>query len=292
MLFLDDNPVECEAMRRQCPSVLTVRSPEDHRRLGAFAEHLWLFDQPRVTDEDRQRVQMYRDNVARLDLKRAAQDIDSFIAGLQLEIDIAVAGTADVTRLAQLTQRTNQFNCSLVRCDEESLRQQLADPAVHLLTVRVRDRFGDYGLVGMMRGREQSTALAVDLFMLSCRALGRGVEQRMANHLGLLAERRRLAEVAIEFVVGERNTPARQFVEDLIGSSVVADGRYRVGSGAARDFRFATASLARRAEAAGAVARQARQRRHGRHRRPAPTGAASTKTLPGTSIRRRKSSPR
>ena len=81
----------------------------------------------------------------------------------------------------------------------------------HLLAVSVRDRFGDYGLVGQMRAREAAGALNVDLCTLSCRALGRGVEYSMLAHLGALALALALPEVKIEFCKGPRNTPAAAF---------------------------------------------------------------------------------
>src|SRR5690606_26116730 len=115
VVFLDDNPVECAQMRAGSPSTLTVRVPEDPQRFDAFVDHLWLFDRHTVTAEDRKRAEMYRENAARADLRRGVDSLQSFLDGLELVVDIELPQAGDVPRLSQLTQRTNQFNASLLR---------------------------------------------------------------------------------------------------------------------------------------------------------------------------------
>lgn len=219
-VFLDDNPVECAQMRAHSPSTLTVRVPEDPSVLEAFVDHLWLLDQPRVTDEDRKRAGMYRDNAARNAMLREATSLQAFIDGLELVVDIDPPTAADVPRLAQLSQRTNQFNASLLRLQEAEVLAAGAG-AFHRV-VRARDRFGDYGTVGQVRAMPRGDCLEVDLFMLSCRALGRGIEHRMLAAAGVHAQALGLAEVAVVFNAGERNTPARRFLATAFGSAAVA----------------------------------------------------------------------
>lgn len=210
--FLDDNPVECADMRASCPAVLTVRVPTDAAALAAFVDHLWLFDQPRVTEEDRQRARQYRDNAARAELRGAVATLGEFLGRLELRVEFAEPAPADVPRLAQLSQRTNQFNASLLRCDETEVRRGLADAACWHRLVRVRDRFGDYGIVGQVRATVRDACLSADLFMLSCRALGRGVEHRMLAALGAQALELGLDQVELQYRSGERNTPLRRFL--------------------------------------------------------------------------------
>jgi FkbH-like protein len=222
VVFLDDNPAECAQMRARSPSTLTVRVPTDPARLATFVEHFWLFDQHVVTEEDRKRAAMYRENAARAALRRDVGSLQSFLDGLGLVVDIDPPAAQDVPRLAQLTQRTNQFNASLLRLREGEVLEQ--GEGVFHRAVRARDRFGDYGLVGQVRARPVGDRLEVDLFMLSCRALGRGIEHRMLAAAGAHALALGLQEVLVRFSAGERNTPVRRFLEHACGAGPGAVG--------------------------------------------------------------------
>jgi FkbH-like protein len=243
VVFLDDNPVECAQMRARSPETLTARIPDDPAHLESFVEHLWLFDHHAATDEDRKRSAMYRQNAARADLRRDAGSLQSFLDGLELVVDIAPPTAADVPRLAQLTQRTNQFNASLLRLREGEV---LDDGAFHRV-VRARDRFGDYGLVGQLRAKPVGDCLQVDLFMLSCRALGRGIEHRMLAAAGAHAVALRLDALAVAFTAGERNTPVRRFLETVFATSVEGDAtlfRMSAAQASATVFDAASAAMA------------------------------------------------
>ena len=108
-IFLDDNPVECAEVRSGCPEVLTLRLPIDGDIEG-FLRHVWAFDRLRVTSEDRQRTTMYKQEAERARFQKQAPTIDEFLAGLDLQVTISEPAPEQVDRVAQLTQRTNQFN--------------------------------------------------------------------------------------------------------------------------------------------------------------------------------------
>jgi len=226
VVFLDDNPVECAEMRLRCPAVATVRVPTDPLQLASFTDHLWLFDRPKVTAEDRSRARMYQENASRAELRRGTSSLQSFLDSLELEVAIAAPSLAEVPRLAQLTQRTNQFNASLIRCDEQEVIRGTDQVGAFHRFVRARDRFGDYGIVGQLRARVEGKRLAVDLFLLSCRALGRGIEHRMIAASGAHALSLGLEEVAVLFRPGARNAPARRFLESVFGSPAQADEQW------------------------------------------------------------------
>ncbi len=213
-VFLDDNPVECGLMQEMLPEVVTLqlRSPESAAGLLA---NLWTFDKASVTQEDQRRTEMYRQNAEREQLESSATDIGAFLASLQLQIDIAPPAEEDWPRVSQLTQRTNQFNFSTRRRGEAEMRS-LGDGAT-VLAVRVSDRFGDYGLVGVVIATEAADALEVDTLLLSCRVLGRGVEYEMVAHLGRLALARGKAIVRLPLVRTPKNEPALAFADVAIG---------------------------------------------------------------------------
>ena len=121
-IFLDDNPVECAEVQAGCPEVLTLRLPIDGDIAG-FIEHVWAFDHLSVTSEDQQRTAMYKQEIERGRFQKQAMTIEEFLAGLDLQIQISEPAPTQISRVAQLTQRTNQFNFTTIRrTDGEILR--------------------------------------------------------------------------------------------------------------------------------------------------------------------------
>ncbi len=220
-IFIDDNPVECAEVQANCPEVLTLCLPEDPGAFPAFLDHVWAFDRSDASKEDRKRAQTYLQNRDRAELRAQSSSFEDFLAQLDLVVDIGPPEAADLDRLAQLSQRTNQFNNASVRHDGMSLRRAL-DNGLQALAVRVRDRFGDYGLVGSVLYRRHSglpiPTLRVESFLMSCRTLGRGVEHRMLSTLGEIAQREGMRQVDITYRSLPRNKPFRNFLETLGGT--------------------------------------------------------------------------
>ena len=212
-VFIDDNPVECAEVAAACPGVLVVCLPpseEPRRILG----NLWPLDVLDITDEDRRRSDMVRQNLERDRFAKATGDLASFLAGLELQVTCRVPTDEQSGRVAQLTQRTNQFNFTTKRRSEAEI-EALLRQGFECRSIEVRDRFGDYGLVGVMLFSGAAEALVVDSFLLSCRVLGRGVEHAMLRELGALAKERGLARVDLAFVATAKNQPARRFLDSL-----------------------------------------------------------------------------
>ncbi|WP_435103186.1 SDR family NAD(P)-dependent oxidoreductase [Arhodomonas sp. AD133] len=217
-VFLDDNPVECAEVRAGCPEVLTLQWPADEADASALLDHTWAFDRFVVTEEDGQRTRMYQAEHAREALKETTISYKAFLESLALEVEIRAPNEEELTRVSQLTFRTNQFNFSGRRRTAAEIAALLQDDAADCHIVRARDRFGDYGLVGVLMTRFDERRLVIDSFLLSCRVLGRGVEHRMMAHAGQLAAERGIDEVAIEFRGTRKNEPARRFLESVVAS--------------------------------------------------------------------------
>jgi amino acid adenylation domain-containing protein/FkbH-like protein len=220
-VFLDDNPAEIAEVAANAPAVLAVRVPEDATALAGFARHLWVLDHARVTGDDAKRADFYQDEARRNELLSKAASFEDFIGSLELVIEFDALTADDAARASQLTQRTNQFNAAPLPRDESSMLESCRGMSPEL--VRVRDRFGDYGTVGLILSREDSGSLCVETFLLSCRALGKGVEHRMLRRLGEIALERGLGEVAIRYHDSGRNQPCRAFLESI------AEGRWENG---------------------------------------------------------------
>jgi FkbH-like protein len=213
-IFLDDSSYECFEVRNACPEVLTIALPANPDAIPAFLDHLWVFDRPSATEEDRNRANMYQAERQRADLSRTLTR-EEFLASLQIEIEVAQATEADLLRVAQLTQRTTQFNMTGVLHSVASLTAKLAQAGNECFAVRVRDKFGDYGLVGAIVFETVGDSLRIDTLLLSCRALGRGVEGRMIEDLKRWALERGAERVAVPFVPTARNRPAFEFLGSL-----------------------------------------------------------------------------
>lgn len=225
-IFIDDNPVECAEVQASCPEVLTLQLPID-RNIPQFLDRVWAFDLLTATEEDKQRTSLYQQNVKRHLLQQQALTIEDFLAGLELKIDISELAQDRLLRVAQLTQRTNQFNFTTIRRSESEI-QQLARSGLECQIIEVKDRFGDYGLVGIMIFSTDRDRLKIDTFLLSCRVLGRGVEHSMFDRLASIAQERNLLFIDIIYLATQKNLPALNFLESVIGNfkQVTENGYY------------------------------------------------------------------
>jgi FkbH-like protein len=221
-IFLDDSALECAEVESRCPEALTLQLPEQESEFKKFLAHVWAFDHLKVTEEDRQRNERYGADAQRGALQEGSLSLEDFLAGLDLQVEIVPMTKREVPRVAQLTQRTNQFNFTSIRRTESEIEQLLAKEDTQCLVVRVRDRFGDYGLVGAMLFTRRPGLLNVDNVLLSCRALGRRVEHRMLAALGCVARRDKLVTVRINFIPTLKNKPAQDFLESM-GAVIAAE---------------------------------------------------------------------
>ena len=214
-IFIDDNPVECAEVKAALPQVLTLNLPKDEAAIADFLRHVWEFDHLKVTSEDRKRTEMYKQNVARDQAMKQSLTFDDFLQSLELKIILREPDAEQMPRVAQLTQRTNQFNFTTIRRTQPEIETLLSEGKLNCLIVEVKDRFGDYGLVGVMLYGLAGDELKIDSFMLSCRVLGRGVEHRMLQRLGEIAKERGLAFVNAPLIPTKKNVPALNFLRSV-----------------------------------------------------------------------------
>ncbi len=210
-IFLDDSPAECSQMMSRMPEVLTLQMPADPAHIPAFLERTWAFDRVRVTHEDRKRPAMYRAERKRRELARQSGRED-FLRELGLKVFMAPVTPAQVERSAQLSRRTNQFHCNPERMSDERARSLMADSCQEFFALHVADRFGVYGQTGLVRCRRQNDSLFVDNFLLSCRVLGRGVENTVLALLAKHCLESKCRRLVFAFKKTDRNQPARDFL--------------------------------------------------------------------------------
>lgn len=177
IVFADDSDFEINLVRSELPEIETIHLPvaqctENRARLASCG----LFDALALTDEDRARGQMYRAEVARKTLRAQATNMGDYLASLEMRLVIQEVGDHDLDRVAQLCLRTNQFNLTTRRHTKDELAAIASHPANSLHLLKLSDRYGDYGTIGFCMTMVRDGAAIVDTFLMSCRALGRGVE--------------------------------------------------------------------------------------------------------------------
>ena len=214
-IFIDDNPRECAEVEGSQPQVVALTLPENIAEVPHFLNHVWAFDHPVITEEDRNRNAFYTQAQEFGKEARAASNLENFIASLDLRVIVQPLSPEKLSRAAQLTQRTNQFNFTTIRRTESDIQTLLANPRIECLTAEVSDRFGEYGVVGLVIAEQLSDELRIDTFLLSCRVLGRGVEHRILADLANRAHECNLQFVTANFVSTAKNEPARQFLASI-----------------------------------------------------------------------------
>lgn len=227
LAFVDDTPMEREAIRSFLPEVAVVDLPEDPVGYVHALDSARLFEPASVSAEDAARAAHFASEAARETLKASAPDLEGFLKGLGMKAEAGPFCEADLERIVQLFNKTNQFNLTTRRVAEPQVRTWLADPAVFTLSARLSDRYGDYGLVACLTAREKDGALLVEDWLMSCRVLGRGLEQLCFNRL--LAEARRRGAKSL---VGARiETPKNGLTANWytsLGFSPDGPGRWRL----------------------------------------------------------------
>ncbi|MDG4752673.1 SDR family NAD(P)-dependent oxidoreductase [Micromonospora sp. WMMD718] len=238
MVLLDDNPMETAEVAAAHPGVLALTLPADDQQIPGFLRRVWAFDRTSVTDADRLRNDSYRAERRRRDLADTTLTFQDFLAGLDLRVDVHEARPEELDRVAQLTQRTNQFNLSGVRRTEAEIRRWLGE-GNQCWVAHAVDRFGDYGLVGVAMSRTEAGRVELDTFLLSCRAMGKGVEHTLLS--GVADRWPPDAQLSAILVPTSRNTPARRFFDAVLGAGTVdSDDRivYRAAVATAAAARF------------------------------------------------------
>lgn len=219
-IFIDDNPAECAEVSASLPQVAIVKVDPQAKDKGDFFRHHWLFDQEGATEEDSKRTQMYQQNLEREQHRVEFSSYSDFIADLNVEVQIEKLEGHDVVRAAQLSHRTNQFNATTVRRSESETRSLMERDDYDIFSVKVSDRFGDYGLVGLMGAYPEGSfaegaGYYCDTFLMSCRVLAKQVEQAMVSKLAETALSRGCEELILQLKYSAKNKPVNAFYASL-----------------------------------------------------------------------------
>jgi FkbH-like protein len=209
--FLDDNPVEREHVRREAPEAMVVTLPDDPMRYAQAVRDAPIFERLTLSEEDRQRNQYYAAGRERATLEQAASSPEDFYRSLEQEAEIEPANSLTLARVAQLSQKTNQFNLTTRRYTEQQIADMMNCAGWLVLSLKVRDRYADNGLVGLAILRDTGAVCEIDTFLLSCRVIGRTVETALLSHIAAQARTRGAAWLEGWFLPTRKNAPAKGF---------------------------------------------------------------------------------
>lgn len=213
LVFLDDNPAERGQVRQRLPEVLTPEMPRDPALYARTLAELDVFDTLALTAEDLSRSRLYAEQQERHAFAEAAAgDLHAYLHGLDIVVRLAAPTPHTLPRIAQLVNKTNQFNVTTRRHTEAQVVAMAADPDWMVCAAEVADRFGDSGLTGVAIARRRDPdTWELDSFLLSCRVLGRGVEDALLHAVAQAARAAGARRLLGRFVPTPKNAPAADF---------------------------------------------------------------------------------
>jgi FkbH-like protein len=210
MVFLDDNPVERGLVRQMLPEVAVPELPDNPALYARTLLAAGYFEAITFSGEDRKRAGFYQDNARRVTLQKQAGDVDAYLASLNIQMTLQPFDDTGRARIAQLINKSNQFNLTTRRYTEAEVAAVQRDPEAFTLQVRLADAFGDNGMVSVVICRREQDGWAIDTWLMSCRVLGRKVEVAVLQELLAQAQARGVRRLVGRYLPTERN----KLVED------------------------------------------------------------------------------
>ena len=212
LVFVDDNPAECELVRQMLPEVEVVQLPRDPAAYAGLLLDLPSLERLVISAEDRRKTEQYREQAARAAVRVEAGDIETYLTSLETVVTIWPATRAELVRVQQLFAKTNQFNLTTKRYKLPEIERFLASPEWRLEVVAARDKFGDLGIIAVLLLELGGDTIRVDSLLMSCRAMGRGIETVVANRIKAIARSRRpKGRLVAEFRPTAKNKPAADY---------------------------------------------------------------------------------
>lgn len=210
MVFVDDNPAERELVKQSLHMVAVPDFPKQPYMLPVFFKYLLdhYFRVYSVTDEDCRKTEQYKANALRARAKMHFNDFTEYLRSLGMKLTIQQLNDFNLQRIAQMTQKTNQFNLTTRRYSDNDIRM-MNDAGCDIWSLAVADKFGDNGVTGLIIVRNDN----IDTFLLSCRILGRGIEYAFLKYILLLLKARGMEKVYAQYVPTAKNHQVSDFYD-------------------------------------------------------------------------------
>ena len=225
-VFIDDNPFERQLVRGSLPQVEVPELPEDPALYLSYLQHLNLFETCSYSAEDELRTSKYRIEIERQSLQKQFVSFNDYLQSLEMFASYAPFDKFHYARIAQLTQRSNQFNLRTIRYNESEIEQLAKDPAVISLYFNLEDKLANHGLISVviMKPVDEQT-LFIDTWLMSCRVLKRGMEEFIINQIIQTAQNHGYLKVVGEYLKTPKNAMVANIYEKM-GFTALGDGVY------------------------------------------------------------------
>jgi len=215
LVFLDDNPAERMQVRRELPLVGVPELPDDPALYPRTLAAAGYFEAVSFSKEDRERADYYQANAQRAAALNASGDIGAYLASLDMVCTISLVDDVARARVAQLINKSNQFNLTTRRYSEGEMVAAIRDPAKHVVQVRLVDRFGDNGVIAVLIAEQMTDAWEIDTWLMSCRVLGRRVEEACLAHLAAAAREAGAGALIGKYIPSPKNAMVKDHYQKL-----------------------------------------------------------------------------
>jgi FkbH-like protein len=216
-VFIDDSPVERESIKKVLPEVTVFDFPKDTSELESkiIESYEEYFLSYKTTEEDRERSEMYRSEINRKKIREKVTNFEDFLLSLEMKVSIWKARKLDVERISQLTQRTNQFNVTTRRYSIIDVNKMLEDPNYYLYVASLADKFGNCGIISVIIIKAHGSKAEIDTFLLSCRVMGRYVEDAIIEAVEQRLRENGVNEIYAQYIPTKKNFPVKELFERL-----------------------------------------------------------------------------
>ena len=227
-VFIDDNPFERNLVREMIPEITVPELPVDPSMYLSFLQGENLFETASFSEDDKDRTSMYQAEFKRKSLELTYESIDDYLKNLEMTAEVKAFEPLRYSRIAQLTQRSNQFNLRTKRYTEADIEQIANDNKYITLYFTLKDKFGDHGLVSVVIiEKTGDTEGFIDTWLMSCRVLKRGMEEFIVNSIVATAKEKGLLKLNAEYIA----TPKNKMVKDIyktMGFIETGDSKYEL----------------------------------------------------------------
>lgn len=225
LVFLDDNPFERNLVRGMLPEVNVPELPEDPAMVPDYLEGLHLFEAAGYSEEDAARTAQYRAEAQRVALQQTFESYDAYLDSLEMQGIIAPFDSFHYARIAQLTQRSNQFNLRTIRYTEAEIHAIAENPEYVTRYMTLSDKCGEHGLISAVILKKQGNAMFIDTWLMSCRVLRRGVETLLFDEIVKLTLECGCDTLHAEYIPTAKNHMVSDFY-DTCGMQALGEGQY------------------------------------------------------------------
>ncbi len=213
IVVLDDNPVERISIKRKFPQVTVIDFPEDIAELPEVLKSIRFFDVLNLSGEDLKRTKMYLEEMGRDELKKQFTNLNDYLFDLGMVVCIEKFNEENIERVTQLINKTNQFNLRTMRYSKEEVKRLMENSMYRGYAVSLADKFGEFGIIGVLIFRQDERNWFVDTFLLSCRAMSRGVENVFLKKCIEDLPSKKI--ICGEYIRTPKNTPVENFYKEF-----------------------------------------------------------------------------